>query len=289
MNSVSAGQYDGNAILTQFEGRMFNNGVRFDAIIPPVNKEVWGDLADESAQNAQALDINSIAYARDLVELRHSADAFIALARGKVTAKKLASAYLSFKYGLRLFLKDSRELTDALVRERRSNTKNFSVCRAKSSCTIPGLISPLKGLSIRDEYYYKVYYSPVDDKFLSLIRTMQDWDMLPTLQNVWDLIPLSFVVDWFTDFSTTLGRIDANTYYNTLRVLGAIKTRKTCIWSIPVDRLSLPTGCVWSGNIGLDIYRRNLSPVLDLPLFRIGSPDPFHNIVELGAIIVQRR
>ncbi|DAD50955.1 TPA_asm: maturation protein [ssRNA phage SRR6255746_1] len=265
-------------------------GENIEHYLPETPEELWGDLTDVAVQNAQALDINSLAYARDLMSLRRDVESILDILHGRVSMKKLADAWLSFKYGLRLTLRDSGELGNALGKafSPKQQKEIYSVCRAMDERVSLCQNGPLTGISVGDRYNLKIYYSPIDDKFLSLIKTLMDWDILPTLQNVWDLIPYSFVVDWFTDFSRTLDRIDSHTYLNTLRVLGTIKTRKTVINSIPVGRIGLPGGSRWSGCLSLVIYQRNLEKTLDLPHYRSGSPDEFHNIVELAAIIAQK-
>jgi len=265
-------------------------GENIERCLPETPEELWGDLTDVAVQNAQALDINSLAYARDLMNVRRDLESILDILHGRVSMKKLADLWLSFKYGLRLTIRDSGELGHALGKafSPKQQKKIYSVCRAMDERVSLCQNGPLNGVSVGDRYNLKIYYSPIDDKFLSLIKTLMDWDILPTLQNVWDLIPYSFVVDWFTDFSRTLDRIDTHTYLNTLRVLGTIKTRKTVINSIPVDRIGLPEGSRWSGCLSLTIYQRNLGETLDLPLYRSGSPDEFHNIAELTAIIAQK-
>lgn len=268
---------------------LHNEGKRFELCLPDTPKEMWGDLADVAVQNARCLDINSIAYARDLVQLKDSCESILMLLRGKPNLRKLADAWLSFKYGFRLLIADSMELGHALggsVVERWN--KKFSTCRAMEKSVSIATKGPLRDHPVLEQYNLKVYYSPDRDRFLSLCRIMMDWDTFPSLQNIWDLIPLSFVVDWFTDFSRTLSRIDTNTYINTVDVQGVIETRKSYIQSIPAEKLYLPGGAVWSGCLDLDIYSRRLPNHLTLPLLRFGSPREFHNIVELTAIIIQR-
>jgi len=266
-----------------------NEGERFELCLPDTPKEMWGDLADVAVQNARSLDINSIEFARDLVKLKDSCDSIIMLLRGKPNLRKLADAWLTFKYGFRLLISDATELGhalgDSIVRRR---NKKFSTCRAMEKSVSIATKGPLRDHPVLEQYNLKIYYSPDSDKFLSLCRVMMDWDTFPSLQNIWDLIPLSFVVDWFTDFSRTLSRIDTNTYISTVDVQGVIETRKSYIQSIPADKLCLPGGAVWSGCLDLDIYSRQLPSHLTLPLLRFGSPREFHNIVELTAIIIQK-
>lgn len=270
---------------------LLNEGKRVGHSLRDTPKGMWGDLTDEAVQNARSLDINSFEYLRDLYKLRESCEAILLLLRGKPNVKKLADAWLSFKYGFRLTILDSMELGKALghsIAERRETHRSYSVCRAMDKSAYIGTRGLVMDRSVVEQYNLKIYYSPDSDKFLSLCRVMMDWDTFPSLQNIWDWIPLSFVIDWFTEFNRTLERIDTNTYVSTVNVISVIQTLKSSIQSIPAGSLFLPGKTVWSGCLDLDIYSRNLSTQLTLPLLRLGSPEEFHNIAELTAIIIQK-
>jgi len=270
---------------------LWDGGERIEQSLRSTPKEMWGDLTDVAVQNARSLDINTFEYARDLYNLRESCEAILKLLRGKPDIKKLADAWLTFKYGFRLTILDSKSLGEALGRSitQQKSKKNYSVCRAMDTSVFVGTRGPIRDRPVSEQYNLKIYYSPDSDKFLSLCRVLMNWDTFPSLQNVWDLIPLSFVIDWFTDFSRTLERIDTNTYINTVDVISTIQTRKSSIQAVPVENLFFPGGAVWSGCLDLDIYSRNLSDHLTLPLLRLGSPEKFHNIAELTSIIIQRK
>lgn len=257
--------------------------------LPDIPRGWWGEIADRAIQDAQALNINSIAYARDIVSLKHQIASILKMLKGGVSPKKLADIWLSFRYGLRLTFRDSGELGKAIGRAVvREYDRKWSKCRATDTSVSTIRKGRLSGLSLEDKYNLTVYYNPCDDKFLSVIRRLMDWDAMLSLQNVWDLIPLSFVVDWFVDVSNMLEGIDTNTYLNTLRILGVIKTRKSMIKSIPPECLALPRGIAWSGCLHLSIYNRKLESTLDLPLYRSTRPEGFSNWADLAAILTQR-
>jgi hypothetical protein len=53
---------------------------------------------------------------------------------------------------------------------------------------------------------------------MASIKKLMEWDVWPTLENTWDLLPFSFVVDWFLHVSTLLSNIDRLVYEQYLRV-----------------------------------------------------------------------
>jgi hypothetical protein len=62
---------------------------------------------------------------------------------------------------------------------------------------------------------------------MRLIRNLMSWDAYLTLQNVWDAIPLSFVVDWFVNVGDILNSIDrmvAARYYDVAATLNSVKS-----------------------------------------------------------------
>jgi hypothetical protein len=276
--------------------------------IPPDDVNVWGDLCQEAVQDAQAVDVNSLQLVREIFELKDSVIAALRLIRKKADVKSLSKLWLSLKYGLRLTAKDSKEIADAtskamepmvataraltpigtLTSPRWSWSKNYRYCRARSSREFVISSGLLQSCSVGQQYNYKVYYDPVDSKFNDCIRKLMDWDVFPTLQNIWDLIPLTFVLDWFVDFENYFNIVDSAEYATLLNVLEVIKTRKTTFFSVPLDRF-LPIakeGQVVIGNVEYSRYERLIVPYLTIPRLRLETPQNFHNFVELFAIVV---
>jgi hypothetical protein len=53
---------------------------------------------------------------------------------------------------------------------------------------------------------------------MTAVKKLMEWDVWPSLENTWDMIPLSFVVDWFSNLSTILTNVDRLVYEQYLRV-----------------------------------------------------------------------
>lgn len=257
-------------------------------LIPPASRDVWGDLSQVACEQARALDINSIAYVKDLFELKTSVTKVINLMRQKVSAKTLADLELSLKYGVRLTYNDTKEVLKAL-RRKVSTFKGYSLCRSMSqvacSVTIPGTTQVV---NINTRYNLKCYYDAGDGGLKGSLRNLMSADVFPTLQNAWDLIPFSFCLNWFVDVESLLNRIDTNTFISVLNVLSVIRTSRT---SMDIDASSIPRlrNLGLSGTFTYVLYDRQNTNHLTVPTFRLDETHGFNNFVELGAIIVQKK
>jgi hypothetical protein len=262
-----------------------------DVYIPPTEQNMWGDLCQQAISDAQMLDINSIQFIREFVAMKGSIISLYQLLQGNITPKNLGKLYLGLTYGYRLSLKDSKELGEAIGRSISDFAKpKYTACRAMDMRYSSVSAGPFAGISIAQGFWYKVYYEPIDRGFSNLCRTLMNWDLFPTTQNLWDLIPFSFVMDWFVKMEEFFKRTDAHLYSYTLRVLGTIVTTKSTLRSIPVTLLQnswLP-GWELTGYVDYTLYQRGLDNRLDLPRFRIDIPTEFHNFAELTAIILAK-
>ena len=201
------------------------NAVDYDVkyVFRPLSEYEWGDLADTALDNCRFIDINSLAYLREAVQyVRILLDLIL---RKKVSAPSdPGSFWLDARYGMRLTIDDTKSIVDAGREAVRAETRAFSVARAKLSEHIPTVGRNI--IDYKREATYKVYYNRKDDPALNVIRTALDWDLWPTLSNDWDLIPYSFVVDWFIDVEGALKKLDNSVYEAYLSVLSVLYTEK---------------------------------------------------------------
>jgi hypothetical protein len=117
-----------------------------------------------------------------------------------------------------------------------------------------------------------------------------DWDVFPTFQNLWDLIPLSFVLDWFVDFEKYFDIVDQASYATWLQVLEVLSSTKTTFHQVPLDKF-LPIqkqGRIVIGSVNYSRYVRVVSPYLTIPRLRLETPQEFRNYAELTAIILSQ-
>lgn len=155
-------------------------------------------------EDLNAFDSNLLAYGADLKKTGDTIRTLLSLPKDFKNPKAWASAWLSGRYGDRLTVSDTRELLEAVVKE---GTRGPQLARARSKMTTTETYGPVTVMTSRtatiiaaDESY---------SGLMTAVKNLMAWDAWPTLENTWDMIPLSFVVDWVLPVSDVLGQIDA--------------------------------------------------------------------------------
>lgn len=180
------------------------DGVYGFSMTPLLNKAY---LSWYSLDNIRYLSINSPAFLLDLKKLKDTLTPLFRLWKKPLDPKSWANLWLSYRYGIRLTISDLLEITDAVEKWSKTKVKPFGTCRSRLSDS-----SVLKdGTEVNVEVHQKVYYTAISDPVDKLIHLSRQWDMYPSWENLWDLVPLSFVVDWFTKLNETLHKVDLGT------------------------------------------------------------------------------
>lgn len=232
-----------------------------------------------------------------LKNIRHPLESFAKLQRrlrsekkGEELRKALADSWLQYRYAI---MPIYFSITDIIKTLKRADSV-FVTSRAKSfvSADLPTLPTPRPSAYMYDEGMYEISISAV-------VKTRYDpasqWDVLLDMVKVnpfttaWELIPFSFVVDWFINLSLV---IEAQT-----RVLGDRSVeRKACVsthvrayyntyynWrtpDLPYQKYVAPAGAPmaedkavsgYSGEgkvrtVVIDSYSRELADVYDVDL-----------------------
>lgn len=252
--------------------------------------DVWGDLCVDALQDARALSINTGMYLYELSQIAKSAKGIYSLVKGKWSYKTLASLYLTNRYGVQLTMADTLSIIDAAKRELQDVSKSYNWVRSQCADAHVASRGRFSGYDGSAAFHYKVYYRPYDHWFAKGLKALMDIDLAPTLTNTWDLVPFSFVIDWFLDIGSLFERIDTRTYASTLSVLGVLRSIKRSVGSLP--GLLYP---FWNseqsqlvGQWGCTSYQRASSPTLDIPQLILDTPREFKNYAELAAIIAQK-
>ena len=255
---------------------------RANAVSPPKERE-WQELAYEAVQNASYVEINSIAYIKDMPELFGELKALKQVLGNPKDARAWASLILSANYGTRLTIQDTVELINAIIRAARSahkaDKRRFATLRSRSGYSVTGP----KFLSGHRELHYKIYHRVIPEGVTSFVDSLYRWDLLPTAGNIWDLIPYSFVIDWFVNIGDNIELADATLYAQTLKVLGITYSYKD-IFQLPpsVDGLVINDG-------KLTAYHRMLSNRISLPSYSLEFNQGYeNNIIQGGSLLIQK-
>lgn len=251
--------------------------------VPPPKDEEWQELALEAVQNASYVEINSIAYIKDMPELFGELKALKQVLGNPKDARAWASLILSANYGTRLTIQDTVELINAIIKAARSahkaDKRRFSTLRSRSGYSITGP----KFMNGHRELHYKIYHKVIPEGVMSFIDSLYKWDLLPTAGNIWDLIPYSFVIDWFVNIGEGLELADATLYAQTLKVLGVTYSYKD-IFQLPpsVDGQVINDG-------RLTVYHRMLTNRISLPSYSLEFNQGYeNNIIQGGSLLIQK-
>lgn len=183
------------------------------------------NLTKNCLRNFQYFSINSIAYLEDIWKLKRSLKPLIDLRRKPLSPKTWANLWLAYRYGIRLFISDSLEIAKAWQRERKMDwRKLYHTVRSREE---KGR-TPIGSQAYDKSYHMKVYVYPDDlSNFEKIYYYLRRVDLWPSLENVWDLIPFSFVVDWFIPIDKYLKDIDRSVdsvLFRAKKVLFSVKS-----------------------------------------------------------------
>lgn len=248
----------------------------------------------EIAQRAKALSINSIAFLSDLLSLRETVSQITSLLTRlshvstqpiSKTVGIIADGQLIDSYVVRTTMSDLAALQAAFDRVRAfysaSVDKRIYTARYTDVDTIDDLWG---GWSANITLTEKVRYDSWDQSVLPLMRMLQSVDFFPSFTNVWDLIPMSFVLDWIYPFNELFKELDTDTYVSTLPIREVFYSRHTRFY-----RADWPSDSRLK-DITLSVYRRGCLPRLleGAPYLPEAESISLTHIPEAFALLIQQ-
>lgn len=249
------------------------------------NYDEWADLADTAIDNCKFVDINAYAFARDLRTVGSELKSLSQLAANPMNPKAWAGLYLNLRYGTRLTVSDTRELMEGLKRSSKNMTstwpKGFDVVRSQK-VTAPHHFA--LALAETRTMHYKVCYKPDRSPLKVMLKRLWDWDMYPSLQNLWDLVPYSFCVDWGGDIEKVLEQLDREQYEELIKVLGCTYSFKD-EYLIPVELVDLG---FQDAVLAVTLYSRSTSSLHQSSLRLTAGHSSAINVVDGISLILQR-
>lgn len=159
----------------------------------------------------------------------------------KAIAKGLSAAYLSWKYVIAPAERDYQDVSQnaaRLFKDHASSSKE-SITRQKAGV-------------VEDNMSWTVAYSMKmdDNPWAKIWNSLCAFGIEPSAENLWALVPFSFVVDWFVPVGTALAECDAidNLRFNYNNIMRCESFRVT-------DTLKC-TQPGWSGDLDFCYYKR---------------------------------
>lgn len=275
---------------TDISESVFRDAVRstcltLSARVPYINRqEVFGSLNDDIASQAVYVDCNTPILLREFLHLKQDTEALARLLTGKIDTKALADLYLSTKYGARLTIHDANVIMDKVTDHLVGLIPQQDIYRAHSrdsfTCPGSGIFSDWQVECVSTVWYRPRPQWTLDRSLSNLIK----WDLGPSLQNVWDFIPYTFVVDWFLDVEGALKSLDNQALWALNEVLECTETTK---FKTSVDASIIDSRL--SGTLTYTVYDRVVRPTLTYRQFHFTpSINGFKHVAELSALIRQR-
>lgn len=135
------------------------------------------------------------------------------------------------------------------------------------------------------EQRIKIAIEKEDSEFKRLCNMVDSAGFSLTLENIWDLIPYSFVLDWFVNVGEFLHRVDTRLRMYELRIQYATMSRKRQADNDVAYSSTIPI----SGTLSMVQYSRWTSDQCPVPplSFQNTITAPSHWL-EAGALLVQR-
>lgn len=244
----------------------------------PLKDMHYGDLAQEASAKVNANNVNMIAFLKDL---RHPSELLPKL-KNLRKLKTLAGNYLGLKYGVLPTVSDLQNIVDALKRIKPYLDSNgystFNAVHSESKSTSSN--------SYYLEQRIKIAIEKEDNDLVAFATGVESAGFAPTLENTWDLIPYSFVLDWFIGFGDFLERVDTRMRLSRLNIRYATMSRKQRTTVFMTPTLALPL----SGTFDVVHYQRWTSDQCPVPPLSLSSNlTSFNHWLEGTALILQRK
>lgn len=117
-----------------------------------------------------------------------------------------------------------------------------------------------------------------------LLLVLQSVGLGIDARNLWELIPYSFVVDWFVNTSDMMKWIDSTSFPCWYDLNQAVTSEKKVV-VLPVDRY-FPG---MAGSVTLTSYKRSVSSAIPVQPFELRFTDPSSHWLEASALLITRR
>lgn len=251
--------------------------------IPIAAEDPTGFLVRECVKGQSRFSGNTLAYLSDLPDIGNTIRTALNLVQNFDDPKAYASMWLSYRFTDRLTISDTKDLHKAIKSELKRISSSSGRVTSRASTTI--VAQTPYGEATVTHHARLVCDSDSHNDLCTKVKKLMDWDVWPTLENTWDRIPFSFVVDWFLDLGSILETIDAQIYTQYLRTCLFEHSIKT---ELSVDALPAPL----HGDLVLTRYIRTGNRAL--PEFGIlegwdpGLPS-LTNLVDGAALLIQSR
>lgn len=235
-----------------------------------------GELAMFATEKVRAINLNMIELLRDL---RKPAELIPNLK--SIDLKGASSAYLQWKYGILPTISDLTCIYNALSEFRKSKGDRIVRHMVRGSNTsesgiIRNVVQSVK-ISLRSR----------EDGLNQILNSLDSIGFALSAKDIWDLIPYSFVIDWFLSVEDYLRRLESRDRIDRyLFNFVVCSTKVAC--EKPFIMSGFPLAC--KGTIKTVYYHRRVTSQCPLPsLTSLNTQTmPFHHWLEASALLFSR-
>lgn len=173
----------------------------------PLEDMHYGELAMKALEKKRVMSNNMLEFLKDVPRLHELIPTLVNLRKtlkNLKSVKGVASEFLKVKYGVLPTISDLNAIVDGFKRQK-PWTDKFGFEYFKSGHTASCSQS---SLDFELSQFIKIGVDTEDSKFQELYQNLDSLGLFPSLENIWDLVKYSFVVDWFVDVGGFLERVD---------------------------------------------------------------------------------
>lgn len=230
-----------------------------------------GDLSVNAANGLRVQHVNVVSLIKDTLRTPYDVDGMLSAVKNVTDKKQLASLYLSGKYGPRLTYADFKALYSN--GQRKTQVLGDLYCVTQTTVSFWDIVD--WDMSV------KLGYNARLSGFDQIWLRGDIANLRFTAADAWDLVPYSFVVDWFVDVGGYLERKDQDKFYEKLDTFNA--------WLSSHLSSSLTFGDAdCSIQADFDYYQRDGVRTKSRKTRLQASSAAKDHIPELGALWVQR-
>jgi hypothetical protein len=243
----------------------------------PLKDADYGTMASNASAKVNANQVNMIAFLRDL---RRPQEMIPKLKKLR-ELKTHASNYLAINYGVLPTISDLQNIVAAFKKSKPFLDRNGW----KTYTDVYHLSSSDSNYQYELENRIKLAIEDEDSEWSELFRSIESSGFALTAENVWDLIPYSFVVDWFINVGDFLERVDSRLRLSRLNIRYVTMSRKSKVKTVIRSSVTFP----FVGSAELVRYQRWTSDLCPVPpLFFQNTPTVSNHWLEASALIIQR-
>lgn len=243
----------------------------------PLEEMPMGDLAMKASEKVNANTVNMIAFLRDL---RHPTE-MIPKLKNLLSLRTISGNYLSYQYGVLPTISDIQSIVESFKRISPYLDRNgFSTYSAGHTDSIEQ-----GDFTYSLEQHIKLAIDHEDDEFQALIQRLESIGIFPTFENIWDLVPYSFVLDWLIDVGGFLERVDTRLRLARLNIRYATMSTKRTI----EGNIFSSKGAPYDGTVKWVLYHRWVDDHCPVPALSLNPTfQDFSHWLESGALLAQR-